>query len=209
MDRKAFVLILLFMIVLLSAGALVRYYQPESRTSVDFSDFPLIAEEWQGVRETVPEFVLELLQPEQIFSGNYRNDSGGEIHLLFDFFLNRQSFGGPHSPRNCLPGGGWSIDSVREQTIELPGRTVQAGRFSLSFEQKQYLMDFWYVTNYGETFSDYKFKLYSMLSSLTFQPREVAFIRMIASDTEKGRLELERFESLFIPEIYKRLPFQR
>ncbi len=207
MDRKAFIIILMFMVASLTIGGVVRYYQPESDAEVDFSDFPLELEEWSGAREVVPQFVMDLLQPEQIFSGSYHNDSDGEVHLLFGFFLNQQSFGGPHSPRNCLPGGGWSIDSVKERTIDLPGRTVRAGRFSLSFEQQFYLMDFWYVTNYGETHSDYKFKLYSMLSSLTFQPREVAFIRVIAPDTEKGRDELERFEKLFIPEIYSRLPF--
>ena len=68
-------------------------------------------------------------------------------------------------------------------------------------------MDFWYVTNYGETANDYVFKWYETLSSITFRPKDVAFIRIITNDDPRSLAALARFEQLFIRQIYSHLPF--
>ena len=68
-------------------------------------------------------------------------------------------------------------------------------------------MDFWYVTRRGETANDYQFKLYTMISSLTLQPTDVAFIRFAAYDTPAGLQALDDFEQTFVPLIYSYLPY--
>ena len=196
------------MLVGLTVEGALRFYQPESTAEVNFSDFPLETNGWRGTREEIPQLVLNLLRPKAIFSGTYKRDEGQVVHLLFDFFVGEQSFGGPHSPRNCLPGGGWVINSERSHEISVGNRQIDGGRFALSYEGKKYTMDFWYITNYGETASDYKFRIYSLLSSLTLKPRETGFVRMIAEDSERGLEALEQFEQVFVPEVYDHLPFE-
>ena len=70
-------------------------------------------------------------------------------------------------------------------------------------------MDFWYITNYGETANDYVFKFYEMLSALTLQPKDVAFVRFVADGDPQSLEALEQFKELFLPEIYDRLPFKK
>ena len=70
------------------------------------------------------------------------------------------------------------------------------------------IMDFWYITKYGETSNDYTFKFYAMLSSLTFKPTDVAFIRIITDNDSASVSALDDFEQSVLEEIYERLPFE-
>lgn len=185
----------------------IKHYQPDSTAEVNFDSFPLEKGKWSGSESIIPQYVMELLQPKDILMARFKNDIGDEISLLFDFFSGSGSFGGPHSPRNCLPGSGWIIDSVTDRTITVNSKEITIGRFNLRFEDRVSIMDFWYITNFGETANDYKFKLYSMMTSLTFQERNVGFVRIIAEDSEDGRAALDDFEREFVPEIYNLMPF--
>jgi hypothetical protein len=68
-------------------------------------------------------------------------------------------------------------------------------------------MDFWYITRFGETASDYVLKLNTMISSLMLRPTDKAFVRFVAADNPESIAAMERFERLFITEIYDHLPF--
>ena len=66
-------------------------------------------------------------------------------------------------------------------------------------------MDFWYITHYGETANDYMFKIYMLVSALTFKPRDIAFVRFVAQDDPKSLAALDEFQSLVLKEIYGHL----
>ncbi len=207
MDKKSFIKILVTIIMVFAASFTIRHFQPESTTAVDFSSFPMQKGDWTGRRIEIPQYVYDLLKPKDILMAKFINSDGIEINLLFDFFTSEGSFGGPHSPQNCLPGSGWIIEEVAERKIVLYGREISTGRFKLGFEDKKSIMDFWYITNYGETANDFIFKIYSMLSSLTFQERNVGFVRIIAPNSEPGKKALADFEEVFVSEIYNLMPF--
>lgn len=77
----------------------------------------------------------------------------------------------------------------------------------MSLGESEKVMDFWYITRYGETSNDFTFKFYMMINSLTFRQIDVAFIRIIANDDEEGLLALDDFENVFVEEIYQHLQF--
>lgn len=207
MDRKSFFIMLSILGVTLAFCQAIRRYRPAPSATVDFTTFPMQLEDWIGRPDNVPDYVIDLLQPEQMFSATYTNSEGVRVQLFFDYFTSEGGSAGPHSPRNCLPGAGWQIRSVEENEIILSDRTVVAGRFDLGMENAGQVMDFWYITQYGETANDYVFKFYSMLSSLTFRPGDVGFVRLLADPTPEGLAGLEEFEQLFISHIYQHLPF--
>ncbi len=208
MDKKPFAAILTILLLTFAIALVIKYYRPSSLGDVNFENFPLTIGQWQGQREVVSQPVLDLLNPVDIFSATYTNPDGVEVHLLFDFFSSEATFGGPHSPRNCLPGAGWVIQESENNNISVDGRNIPAGRFALQFGVTKRVMDFWYVTNFGETANDYTFKLHLLLSSLAFKPRDVAFVRFIANDDPATQEALEQFQQLAVEEIYKHLPFK-
>jgi len=207
MDKKSFGIIISLLVVTFAITSLFRYYRPQSAAVANFDSFPLEVGQWVGRAEKIDRWTLELLNPKAIFSATYVNPNGVRIHLFFDFFSSEASFGGPHSPRNCLPGSGWVIFDDYEHPIQLDERTIPAHRFELRYEQTGQVMDFWYVTNFGETANDYVFRLYETISSLTLRPKDVAFIRIITDDNPRSLEALAEFEKLFVGRIYSYLPF--
>ncbi|HKK21612.1 MAG TPA: EpsI family protein [candidate division Zixibacteria bacterium] len=209
MDKKAFAVIAGILIVTFALTTVIQYYRPASQTAGNFENFPLKIGDWTGQKQMIDQQTMEILNPKEIFAASYTNPQGLKIQVLFDFFSAEAAFGGPHSPRNCLPGSGWVISGSSENKINLNGRAIPAGRFDLRLNKSRQVMDFWYVTYYGETSNDYVFKLYQMLSSLTFRPRDVAFVRFVTVQDPAHQEALKQFETTCTQEIYKFLPFDR
>ena len=165
MGNKAFAVILSILLATFAFNFAIKYYRPTTAQNVDLESFPIKKAEWSGQRDIMPDYVIEMLNPQQIFSATYTNPKGIKIQLLIAYYSGKRKFGGPHSPRNCLPGGGWNIGATEDYYIKTGDRTINAVRFHLKKKEAKQLMDFWYITKYGETGNDYVFKLYSMLSS--------------------------------------------
>ncbi len=208
MDKKSFYLSILVITLTFVMTLLIKFYRPATAGDVSFDSFPLTIGDWQGTEEIVDPRVLELLNPQAIISATYVNSDGISVHLLFDFFSSEATFGGPHSPRNCLPGSGWVIKETVANNIVNANSVIPAGRFQLQMNKSKQVMDFWYITHYGETANDYIFKLYELLSALTFKPRDIAFVRFVANDDPQSLKALAEFQTLMLKEIYGHLPFE-
>jgi len=207
MGKKSFAAILAVLLITFLATGLLRYYRAPVQRSVTLDRIPLSISEWLGVPDEVPRPVLDLLRPDQLFSATFGNDSGTRVHLFIDYYSPRNTTGAIHSPRNCLPGSGWVISGSAPRTIALNGRSISANRFLLTLGESRQVMDFWYITRYGETANDYVLKLNTMISSLTLKPTDKAFVRFVTADDTKSIAAMEEFEKLIISEIYRNLPF--
>jgi EpsI family protein len=207
MAKKAFIAILLLLILTFSFSYVIKHFKTVSYRISSLSTFPLKLGNWQGKIDIVSQSTLDMLNPDQLFSATYINNQGHKVQLFFDYFSSSGSMGGVHSPRNCLPGSGWTILQTRDRTIKIGNRAIPASRFYLSLGESRQVMDFWYITRKGETSNDYTFKLYTMLSSLKLQPTDVAFIRFAALDSEASLAALDDFEKTFTPVIYQYLTY--
>jgi len=206
MDRKKFFLIAVVIIVAAAISWVVKYCQPTLEDSADWSTLPLKSGEWVGETAAVSQGVIDMLRPNGIFNANYFGSDGIQVNLFLGDWSD--AGGGPHSPMNCLPASGWTLEETLDRPVAYGSRQIPARRLRLQHRQEFYLMDFWYITPYGETSNDYQLKLYEMLTSLTLQPRHLTFVRFVTRDSETGRAALERFEQTFIDEIYQRLPVE-
>lgn len=207
MPKKVFVAMAAVLILTSLVTFAAKYYTPNVPSSEPRGEFPVVKAGWEGHRDDVPQIILEALNPDIIFSGSFANAGGRRVRLLFQYYSPRNRLGGPHSPRNCLPGSGWLIEESGERIIELGNRTIRCGRFLIRFEAKRYIMDFWYITRYGETASDYALKLHLMATSLMFRPHDLAFVRVVGDADPEGLAAIEDFERNFVGEIYDYLPF--
>lgn len=207
MGKKAFYSFITLILISFIFTSVIRYYRPSSPELKPFESFPMQVGEWSGEKEEIAPEVIALLNPQEIISATYTNPDGQQVHLLFDFFSADGAFGGPHSPRNCLPGSGWTIEEVVEVPLKTESRNIPAGRFQLRYDDSRMVMDFWYITHYGETSNDYVFKLYELLSALTFKSRDVAFVRFVTDNNPKSLSALEDFKQTVLPELYTYLPY--
>ena len=204
MDRKTFFIIAVVILAGGLAGGLIKYQSPKALVSAGWTDFPLGKDDWLGNEDVVSQGVIDMLKPDHIFNANYTDNDGNRVNLFLGSFSDPH--GGPHSPMNCLPASGWVVEGTEARAVDFNGRIIPAKRLLLKFKQIGYVMDFWYVTPWGETANDYRLKLFQMMTSLTMRPRYLAFVRFVAKDTPETLAALDRFEKSFTGEIYSRLP---
>lgn len=209
MAKKTFILMLAILVVTFGFISLIKYYRPGERPQVDIASFPMDKSGWQARPFPMSETVMELLNPDAIFNALYTNQQGAQIDLFFSYFAGQNTEGGVHSPRNCMPGSGWVIVRSEPRQVQVGNRAIAAERLWVKYGDHTRIMDFWYITQHGETANDYTLKLYQMFSALSFQPTDIAFVRFISKDDPASVAALEKFQQTFTPEIYHFLPFNR
>lgn len=209
MAKKTFLIMLLLLIVTFAFGMTVRHYRPSAPAPVPVSSFPLQKGVWHAQTIPITRDVIDMLQPDAIFNAFYINQQGTVVDLFFSYFSAENTTGGVHSPRNCMPGSGWTIMQTERHSITVDGRTIPASRMRVRYGNANKIVDYWYVTRHGETASDYGLKWYEMLSALSLKPTDVSFIRFVASDDPASLAALDQFQQSFAPEIYHLLPFGR
>jgi EpsI family protein len=207
MEKKAFIAFLVLILATFVAIQFVAHYRAPVGLKADFQKLPLTKDQWVGRPEELPQPIVEMLSPDEIFAGSFSNPEGIRVQLFVDYYSPENTVGAIHSPRNCLPGSGWAISGMTSKPIDYGGRKISAVRFYLKREQSHQVMDFWYVTRLGETASDYRLKFDTMISSLILRPTDKAFVRFVTNDEARSIAAMEDFEKIYIGEIYGSLPF--
>jgi EpsI family protein len=207
MEKKSFIILLSALIFTFLVTTMIKHYRSPVPLNNILQQMPLAKGDWTGNADPMDPSMQELLSPDRLFSASFINSAGKKVQLFVDYFSPENISGTIHSPRNCLPGSGWIIAGTTPRPLLFNGHTIHANRFNLSLSGSRQVMDFWYVTRQGETANDYTLKFNTMISSLMLRPTDKAFIRFVASDDPQSLAALEQFESLFIGEIYHRLPF--
>lgn len=207
MAKKAFLIFLALLLATFAFSFALNVLRPTSDRRIDVAQFPLAKGDWTARILPIEKGVIAMLDPDAIFNAVYVNADGGRVDLFFSYFAGSNVRSGIHSPRNCMPGAGWTIEKTEPHNIQFGSGVIPASRMYVRYEGDSRVVDYWYITRHGETASDYSRKLNMMLGALSFEPADVAFVRFISSSDPAGIAQLESFETDFISEIYTLLPF--
>ena len=112
------------MVILLGGGAgnYFRYVERLPEHGPDFSRIPYRAGEYDGEERRFSDASYQILQADTSTLRVY-HDRAGHRYSLFSAYFASQRYGSQvHSPKHCLPGGGWRIRSLEPFPVELPNR---------------------------------------------------------------------------------------
>lgn len=154
---------------------------------VKFEQLPMRLSDFGGTEERFSPETYEVLGADTTMLRRYVGPSG-EVVWLFVAYYGSQNFGEQiHSPRNCLPGGGWTIETSEQVPLSFPDRgEVTANRLFIESGGSQQVMYYFFVTRLGSVASEYKLKLDLARAALAFEPRDALFVRVSSSVTEAG-----------------------
>lgn len=134
--------------------------------------------------------VVELLGVDDYLQYNYINEANRKINLYVGFYEAVGVSGGYHSPKNCLPGGGWGIDEVKQIVlptgIEGQNKSIISQMLIRNGSQYQIVL-YWYQNRGRIIASEYWEKIYQVLDALFLGRRDGSFIRIIAAVPENQR----------------------
>ena len=160
--------------------------------------------------------VVELLGVTDYIQYNYIHSDSSRINLYVGYYESVGTGGGYHSPKNCLPGGGWGIDAVREVPLKTGIEGQDSSKVSemliRSGDQYQVVL-YWYQNRGRIIASEYWEKIYQVVDALFKRRRDGTFVRIMATvqngDIEGTELKVQQFAEQVMMQLENYLPGSR
>jgi len=208
---------ILTLVLLLQAGA---YYAVASRSEQSpnippLSTFPSEIGRWHTVHDypMEPE-VQAVLKADDTLNRVYDASAapGAPVFLFIAFFKTQRSGQAPHSPKNCLPGAGWSQVESGTQSVQVPGREapILINRYVVQLGDQTNVTFYWYQSHGRVIASEYSDRLWLIADAIRYNRSDAALVRISVPVNgqafgEADRIGAEFIQALF-PSLTERLP---
>ncbi len=155
-------------------------YMPERRV---FAEFPLTIAEWKGKTGTIEENILEALKTEDYLISDYVNPDGKVVNLWVAYYADQAAGSAAHSPRSCIPGGGWLIKDLSLRTIDgiqTGGGPLQVNRLLIKKGDYTQVVYYWFKQRDRNVTNEWLVKWYLFLDGMTRNRTDGALVRLTA-----------------------------
>src|SRR5262249_23502717 len=126
-------------------------------------------------------------------------DKSSRVNLFIAYFPSQRAGDTIHSPKNCLPGAGWSPVQSDRITVSLPGQApFPANRYLIAQGDSRQLVLYWYLAHDRVVASEYSAKFYLVADSIRMHRTDGSLIRFVTplASGEKVDAAQERLLSL-------------
>lgn len=181
---------------------------------VPLADFDLTEGNWSMTEELpMDKDSLEVLKADDILSRLYTNRTTGEIATLFVAYFQTQRTGKtPHSPKNCLPGAGWTQAQSGMIDITVPGEQdpIRVNRYVVAKGENQSVVLYWYQAHNRVIASEYSAKLFTVSDAIRFNRTDTSLVRVVVGvangDIRKAQSTAVSFVQTFFEPLKQYLP---
>ena len=170
-------------LLLATATANYSFSRPEAEIPRrHLKDFPKAIGEWKMIGEQkIDEKTMADLRVDDYIMRSYRNEKGDIAHLYVGYFNIQREGKQVHSPRQCLPGSGWSVIQKSEISIPLLGNNsggAKINSFLMGKESARELFLWWYQGRGRAYSNEYMNKLYLIWDGLKRNRTDGALVRV-------------------------------
>ncbi len=170
--------------VVLLAGATIstlligaRHEDTPSRLAL--SQFPENIGEWISQPQIIPPNILDTLQLSDYLNANFKDATGTAINLYIAYYETQRKGVSPHSPRVCIPGGGWKINTLTRATIPITDdKIIPVNRVEIEKDGHKELVYYWFQQRGRSIANEYLMKLYLLYDSIFKNRTDGALVRV-------------------------------
>ena len=194
----------------LSAFALPPRAVEATPSHTALTAFPNEVGEWRGRRSAVEQVYLDALKLDDYVLSDYRA-GGPPVNLWVAFYESQRQGHSVHSPRSCLPGGGWIIRSFDKRTLNAAGKQVPVNRVAIELGNQKQIVYYWFQQRGRAVTNEYIVKWYIFWDALTRHRTDGAMLRLtapvLAGQTEADAdRTLEDFARAMVPALRPYIP---
>jgi exosortase D (VPLPA-CTERM-specific) len=170
---------------LLAAGVTAEFAVPErpeiAPARAEFVEFPTQLGTWSGSRETLEPVFLDALRLDDYLLMNYHSPNGLLVNMYVAYYRSQRSGLSVHSPRRCLPGGGWAISRFERQMVSSPdgGRAWPVNRVIIEKGGQRQLVYYWFRERSRRLTNEYIVRWYLFWDALTLNRTDGALVRLV------------------------------
>jgi EpsI family protein len=176
------------------------------------ADFPVRLGDWSGEDIPLTEEVLNVLGPGDYLERMYQQRAGGpQIDLFLAYVPTQRTGDTVHSPKHCLPGGGWTPVESSRAKVEIAGRPVLLNRYVIAHGDERQLVLYWYQAHGRTLASEYWVKFYLIADAIRLNRTDGSLVRIItpiqeSETTEQAEARAIRFAALVVPLLNRYIP---
>ena len=206
-----------FAIVLICASLYISV-APERKDNIpsrlDFYSFPLEFDGWKGSREGLKTNILDALKVDDYLLVDYQNQDGETINLYVAYYATQKKGQSAHSPRTCIPGGGWKITDINQVPVKgvvVDGLPLIVNRTIIQKGELRQLVYYWFQERGRILTNEYMVKWYILWDALTKNRTDGALVRLVTmvppgEDIKKADKRLARFAKIAMEKMRSYLP---
>jgi exosortase D (VPLPA-CTERM-specific) len=173
-----------------------------------FNTFPLSLEGWHGDPGVIDSIVLDALKLDDYIMVDYQDTSGHVVNFYVAYYASQRSGASAHSPRSCLPGGGWVTEFLHPVTLA-PG--LSANRVLISKGDSRQLVYYWFKQRDRELSNEFVVKWYLLWDALTRNRTDGALIRLTTpmqpgEEIKSADARLRAFAAVAVPRLTDYVP---
>jgi EpsI family protein len=104
-----------------------------------------------------------------------------EANLFVAYFKTQRTGQMPHSPKNCLPGNGWTQTLSDTINVNVPGRDtpIEVNRYLVSKGQNKSVVVYWYQSRDRVVASEYRARFFTAADAIRYNRTDTALVRVV------------------------------
>ena len=206
--------LIIALIVLIGSSAMTLLLGQRAEVNLErktFSQFPMQIGEWSGHHGTIDKYSLDLLKLDDFILADYKKNND-MVNFYVAFYEQQETGSSAHSPKSCLPGGGWRILSHTEISLDkTPLSSAAINRFVIRKGEHRQVVYYWFQERGKIIASEYAEKWHILIDSIIDNRTDGALVRLTTlvgpnEDIENADRKLLEFAQQVTPILQSYLP---
>lgn len=173
--------------------------------------FPIAAGGWRTVENTtLDDDMLRLLKLNDYLMRRYVDSDGQSLWLYIGYWETQRKGAQIHSPKNCLPGGGWEpLDSELERVAVGGSASIEVNRYVLQRGADQLLALYWFQSRGRAIAGEIDAKVELVRSAMFHRRSDGAIVRVtspVVGSVAETSDSLVKFVQAIYPVLGRFLP---
>ena len=176
--------------------------------------FPNSLGDWVGRTQRMEKIYVDALKLDDYLLSDYRSSSGESINLFVAYYESQRKGASVHSPKTCLPGGGWQIREFSRMEIPNAGQDgggLRVNRALLQMGDERVLVYYWFQQRGRLMTNEYLVKWNLFWDALWRNRTDGALVRLtlpleMGQDMALAEETLTSFTRVLSPQLRRFIP---
>ncbi|MGK0442735.1 MAG: exosortase D (VPLPA-CTERM-specific) [Pseudohongiellaceae bacterium] len=211
-SQRPFIVCLVLILAALAGKQFIETREERVMDRVSFKQFPLYHEKWIGRENGLEDNILGELKLTDYVMANYKIKSSPiPVNLYVAYYQSQRQGAAIHSPRTCLPGGGWEFKGLDQEIIpgvtHMSGQPLEVNRVIIRKDTSAQLVYYWFEQRGRNITNEYEAKWFVFWDALTQNRTDGALMRVIVPVIDiKDMAASEQLAIKFIQDFYPLIP---
>jgi exosortase D (VPLPA-CTERM-specific) len=147
-----------------------------------FSEFPLHFGTLSGHIQPLELVYQNQLKLDDYLLADFTDGAGPPVNLYVAYYQSQRKGDAVHSPRSCMPGGGWEFRDFDQRTlsaVKIDGRSLRVNRAMIVQGNQRELVYYWFQQRGRVITNEFVVKWYLFWDALTRHRSDGALVRLI------------------------------